>query len=508
MSDAELEAIIGEAHAFLADRELETDLPAAQSDRPVARQHSTVPPSLFFRGIPPRPQFRIPPGFPLPPTPEPLSSLLNLEPLTDHSPLAIVPEQSNRSHEPILTTSPTDQSAGLVVAANHKHSHSEVSSTESCTLNAFPSASVSVKSATIHNKTGSSVSATRKGKKRKRQYDPDSQPSPRRLRQANPEEIAALESEPRDPLQLSCRKDKKTSEGRNLNDSRSIKTPGGGRDSQVHGTGDDDWGAREFFNGVELFPNGPPSPVHDAMSPRPNAVNVFMSGALIDSEASTRNSAGARPSTSTRTSGKGTAAHHASEVNSENTILRYQGRQSSHIRFHDFSTPERRNRSIYRRYGTEPVLSSAQLSPADAVKRQVANISQVFRHADTATTSSQLRPSESRSAGTSAAVVDTAPIVRARVDRPRRAKQRIEERRRLYPPLLPPYVPASKRVSDEELIKIGTFWRIYDRHSSAPYAYRYSGKLTADYLYLAELKHPDNSFRWEEKVRKKLIKRK
>lgn len=501
MSNAELEAIIGEAHDFLANHGAEKEQPEAQSARPVARQHSTVPPSLFFHGIPPRSNFRIPPGFPHATPPEPVSPILNLEPLTDcHSP-AVLPGQSCRSHVSIPTTSPTDPSADNVIKANNEHGHSGVSSTESCSLKATPSVSTPVKSATAQNKSPSLTRSAKKVKKRKKQQSTASERSPKRLRHRSHSDIAALESEPR-AAQASCCDDGGTSGGRGLDKSRDQDpTPlGGGRCSQIDRDRDDDWGAMGFFDEDEMFPNGPPSPVRNASNPRPFAANAFMSGALTDCEAVT----GADPSTPTSISRNGTM-HQASEANNGPTALPTQHRQDWHIRFDGLSTPERRDRSIYRRCGTEPVLSASQLSPADAVRRQVSNIGQVFHLATATGMSLQPRPSESRSPAISAPVVGTGTTNATNVAQPQQPKQSLEERKRRLPPILPPYVGESERLSDKILIKIGTFRRPYERHLSAPYAYCYSsGKLTSNYLYLAELKNPDGRFMWDEVLRKKL----
>ncbi|KAL8641153.1 MAG: hypothetical protein Q9228_002014, partial [Teloschistes exilis] len=490
MSNAELEAITGESHDFLADHRVEKEQPEAQSDRPVARQHSTVPPSLFFHGIPPRSNFRIPPGFPHATLPEPVSAILNLDPLTDCPSPAVLPGQSYRSHESIPTTSPTDPSADDVIRANNEHGHSDFSSTESCSLKATSFVSTPVKSATAQNKSPSLARSAEKVKKRKKQQSTASEQSPKRLRHRSHSDSVALESEPR-AAQASCCDDDGTLGGRGLDNSRDQEptTLGGGRCSQIDRDRDDDWGAMGFFDEDEMFPNGPPSPVRNASNPRAFAANAFMSGALTDCEAVT----GADPSTPTSISRNGTM-HQASEATNGPTALPTQHRQGWHIRFDGLSTPERRDRSIYRRYGTEPVLSASQLSPADAVRRQVSNIGQVFHLATATGMSLQPGPSESRSHAISAPVVGTGTGTTNAINaaQPRQPKQSLEERKRRLPPILPPYVGESERLSDKILIKIGTFRRPYERHLSAPYAYCYSsGKLTSDYLYLAELKNPD-----------------
>lgn len=508
MSNAQFEAIIGEAHDFLADRRAEKDQQEAQSNRPVARQHSTVPASIFFHGIPPRSNFRIPPGLPYATPPELGSPILGVESLNDRPSPPVLPGQPCRSQDPIPTSSSTDRSVDVVVAANNEDSHSGVSSTESCSSKAMPSASVSVKSATAHHKTPSPAKSAKMGKKRKRQHSTISQQSPKRLRHQSHLDNAALESEPQAAqFQPSCSDDKETSDGENLDqfgDQESTRL-GEGRCSQVRRNVDDDYmAAMAFFDDDEIFPNGPPSPVHNASSPRPFVASAFMSGALTDHEAGI----GAHTSTPTSPSPKGRILQ-ASEANNENNTQPNHHWRGSHIRFDELSTPERRDRSIYRRYGTEPVLCASQLSPADAVRRQVANIGRVFKSPTAADTSLQPKPSESRSTTTSAPVLGTGTTNATSVAQPRKRKRpklSLEERKRRFPPILPPYVGESERLSDKVLIKVGTFHRPYERHSSAPYAYRYSsGKLTADYLYLAELKHPNGGFMWEdEQIRKKL----
>ncbi|KAL9586449.1 MAG: hypothetical protein Q9212_000913 [Teloschistes hypoglaucus] len=504
MSNTEIDAIIGEAHDFLADHGAEKEQREAPSNPPAARQHSTVPPGLFFHGIPPRSKFRIPPGLPYAKPPELGSLILGLESLTNRPSSAVLSGQPRRSHDPIPTIfATTDHSANNVIEANNKHGHSGVSSTGSCSLKAMHSPDPPVKSATDHSKTPSPPRSTKKEEKRKRQHSAISQQSPKRLQHQSHLAVAALESEPRAaPFQPSCCDDKQNSDDRNLDQSadQESTTPGSGPFSEVRRIVDDDYmGAMAFFDDDEMFPSGPLSPVHNASSPRPFAANAFMSGALTDHEAGI----GAHPSTPTSPSPNGTMPP-TSEANQPT-----QHRQGLHIRFNELSTPERRDRSIYRRYGTEPVLSASQLSPADAVRRQVSNIGNVFHRATAANTSLQPNTSEPRSTATSAPVLGTGTTSAASVAQrrqPKQPKMSLEERKRKFPPILPPYVGESEGLSDEVLIKVGTFHRPYERHSSAPYAYRYSsGKLTADYLYLAQLKHPDGDLMWKDEMIKKKL---
>lgn len=154
---------------------------------------------------------------------------------------------------------------------------------------------------------------------------------------------------------------------------------------------------------------------------------------------------------------------------------------------HEAAAPKPYDSSIYRRHDTEPVRSPQLISPAKAVKRATVNLSRLpLFGSNLATLNAQQKPTS-----------------RASVGECKSKKPSVEEQQ-LRRPKLDRYVPHDRRTSDQELIRIGRYKKRYDRHISAPYAFRWDGKLFSEYRYLVD-RIDTNGDGWDDVVRKRLI---
>ncbi|KAL9004671.1 MAG: hypothetical protein Q9188_002531 [Gyalolechia gomerana] len=168
-------------------------------------------------------------------------------------------------------------------------------------------------------------------------------------------------------------------------------------------------------------------------------------------------------------------------------------------------TPTRHEKSIYRRHGTEPVPSPRLSSPAAAVKQATARLSTLPLFLSTGTTLKQ--PYEFRALADGITVVEDRQVSPTRPPTEEcKNKQPCAKERQLLKPKLERNVPHSQRASDEELIRIGRYEKPYIRHDAAPYAFRYDGKLYAEYHYLGN-KTDTSGERWSDRLRNTLTKR-
>ncbi|KAL9030243.1 MAG: hypothetical protein Q9196_001621 [Gyalolechia fulgens] len=167
------------------------------------------------------------------------------------------------------------------------------------------------------------------------------------------------------------------------------------------------------------------------------------------------------------------------------------------------NTPKGYQKSIYRRHGTEPVRSPQLTSPAAAVKRAAARPSTLASFIPTGTTLSQ--PHEpSPTVDEADAMQERRPLPPNMAAKKRKYKKRLsakeqQSRNRKFDRS----VVHNQRASDEELVRIGRYPHPYIRHSAAPYAFRYNGKLFADYRYLAN-KTDASGEGWSDRMRKTL----
>ncbi|KAL8719892.1 MAG: hypothetical protein Q9225_003170 [Loekoesia sp. 1 TL-2023] len=165
------------------------------------------------------------------------------------------------------------------------------------------------------------------------------------------------------------------------------------------------------------------------------------------------------------------------------------------------AAPKPYDSSIYRRHDTEPVRSPELTSPATAVKRATAKTSRLPLFSSNLATMSQQKEPLSHTSASALQIKQsrsTNPVVGER-----RSKKLSVEEQQLRRPRLDRYVPHDERTSNQELIKIGRYARRYDRHISAPYAFRWDGKLFSEYRYLVN-KTDEDGEGWNKMVRKRL----
>ncbi|KAL8788971.1 MAG: hypothetical protein Q9213_001380 [Squamulea squamosa] len=173
---------------------------------------------------------------------------------------------------------------------------------------------------------------------------------------------------------------------------------------------------------------------------------------------------------------------------------------------HDKGFPGRRASHIIRRHATEPLNPSRPVSPATAVRRALQNpprmallfLSNPILHQQPATSSHACKPARP--------LHETTPPPTPPNTRKKRYIS-MDERKKLRPELSR-YVEKDKRLSDELLIEVGRERLTYARHSAAPYAFSYDGKLYEEYHHrLTKMVDDDGKSLWDETLVKRLSKK-
>ena len=157
-----------------------------------------------------------------------------------------------------------------------------------------------------------------------------------------------------------------------------------------------------------------------------------------------------------------------------------------------------RDDSMHRPHDSENTRALQMLSPAAAVKRATSQLSKLSFFQTSSNTTSQHQQNPSQDANSASVLRDSQTIPLSAKSRKLSTAERLALR-----PRLDRYVPHDQRTTDEELIRIGRYGRTYDRHISAPYAFRYDGKLFAEYKYLVDEKDSDGAG-WDDALRKRL----
>ncbi|KAL9597435.1 MAG: hypothetical protein Q9219_005127 [cf. Caloplaca sp. 3 TL-2023] len=169
---------------------------------------------------------------------------------------------------------------------------------------------------------------------------------------------------------------------------------------------------------------------------------------------------------------------------------------------HNMFTPQRRARSVFRRHGTEPIRPPRPMSPAAAVRRATAHMSRLFHNNPVIAGEREKDASSTNHDSVNVNKATPSMIVTTKNARSRKKSAAEMQARK---PKLSRYVPHHERTADQELIRIGRYTFSYDRHISAPYAFRYNGKLYAEYLYLTDKTDHDGQG-WDEGLRNRLTK--
>lgn len=161
------------------------------------------------------------------------------------------------------------------------------------------------------------------------------------------------------------------------------------------------------------------------------------------------------------------------------------------------ATPTHREKSIYRRHGTEPARSPLLSSPAAAIKRAAAHLSAQARTLKQpfkpTTTTNQSAPVESATL-----LQPNATIAKRKSKKPTAAEQQ------QWRPKLSRDVPHDLRKSTEELVEIGRKEKACQRHEAAPYAFRWNGRLFKEYHHLA-YKTDASGNGWSNELRRSLM---
>lgn len=182
-------------------------------------------------------------------------------------------------------------------------------------------------------------------------------------------------------------------------------------------------------------------------------------------------------------------------------------------------SPSRRAKPIRRRHATEPLHSPKLMSPVKALKQASHHPprrplfpfreSALNRHQTPPPATVVRRPNNNNNNNKPAAVrplwAQTPPPT------PRHTRKKtyvpVEERKARKPERSRHAVWPQDREPDAKLIEYGKLRWAYDRHVAAPYAFRYCGKLRAEYHYLAALRDADGELLWEEGLGRRLRKR-
>lgn len=177
---------------------------------------------------------------------------------------------------------------------------------------------------------------------------------------------------------------------------------------------------------------------------------------------------------------------------------------------HKGKSPSRRAEPLRRRrYATEPLHSPNLMSPVKALKQasQHQLREPLFPVRDSALNRHQTPPTAVRRPTNNNTNNKTPTAGRPP---PRKRKKRYipaAELKARKPERNRYAVRPQDREPDAKLIEYGKLPSPYDRHWAAPYAFRWCGKLRAEYHYLAALRGADGELLWEEGLGRRLRKR-
>ncbi|KAL8767684.1 MAG: hypothetical protein Q9209_005864 [Squamulea sp. 1 TL-2023] len=161
-----------------------------------------------------------------------------------------------------------------------------------------------------------------------------------------------------------------------------------------------------------------------------------------------------------------------------------------------------------RRHATEPPIISGPVSPATAVRRALQNPPRLPLLSLNSSILNQQQPATASDTCKKPArpLHETTPPPTP----PNTRKKRyipLDERKKLQPELSR-YVEKDKRLSDELLIEVGRERLKYARHSAAPYAFSYDGKLYEEYhCRLTKMVDDDGKPLWDKALVKRLTKK-
>ncbi|KAI4237158.1 MAG: hypothetical protein LQ349_002051 [Xanthoria aureola] len=186
-------------------------------------------------------------------------------------------------------------------------------------------------------------------------------------------------------------------------------------------------------------------------------------------------------------------------------------------------SPSQRAKPLRRRHATEPLHSPNLMSPVKALKQasQHPPSEPLFPVRDSALNRPQTPPATVALRSTTTATTTNNNNNKPAVVRPlwtqtppptpRHTRKKtyipVAELKARKPERSRHAVWPQDREPDANLIEYGKLRWAYDRHVAAPYAFRYCGKLRAEYHYLAGLRGADGELLWEEGLGRRLRKR-
>lgn len=174
---------------------------------------------------------------------------------------------------------------------------------------------------------------------------------------------------------------------------------------------------------------------------------------------------------------------------------------------HHGEFPAQRAKAFRRRHATEPLHSPKLMSPVKALKKasQHPTRKPLFPSSDSTLNQQQTPPAVRTNPKPARPLWEQTPPPTPPNTRKKRYVPADERKQRN--PELSRHVLPKDREPDDKLIEYGRLRQTYDRHLAAPYAFRYCGKLWADYHYLAELRGGDGRLLWDEVLGRRLRKK-